>query len=137
MSGQMEPCMRYIAKDDSGERRITLEMGSATVGIMRPSSLYICLDDKESVQSYFSRFKRVVIRRGDKEDVFAPDEFVSALYGRPQAKRIRITCDEHDTIGHDECGNCGQTVCVDDRFCCKCGASLDDEPSLVCRRAEQ
>lgn len=43
------------------------------------------------------------------------------------AKRVRVTVDEGRCIGHDECGGCGATVGIADRYCRMCGARLGDE----------
>ena len=43
------------------------------------------------------------------------------------ARRARVTVDERRTIGHDECGACGATVGMADRFCRMCGARLEGE----------
>lgn len=43
------------------------------------------------------------------------------------ARRARVTVDERRTIGHDECGACGATVGMADRFCRMCGARLEGD----------
>jgi len=42
------------------------------------------------------------------------------------AKRVKVPYQSHVALGHYECGACGQTVDVADRYCRKCGAELND-----------
>ena len=51
---------------------------------------------------------------------------VAATLGRT-AKRVRVPYQSHVALGHYECGACGQTVDVADRYCRKCGTRLVDE----------
>ena len=43
------------------------------------------------------------------------------------AKRIRVPYQSHVAIGHYECGACGETVELSDKYCSACGAELEDE----------
>jgi hypothetical protein len=43
------------------------------------------------------------------------------------AKRVNVPYRSHVSLGHYECGACGQVVDAGDKFCKQCGAGLEDE----------
>jgi hypothetical protein len=43
------------------------------------------------------------------------------------AKRVNVPYRSHVSLGHYECGACGQVVDEGDKFCKQCGAGLEDE----------
>ena len=46
--------------------------------------------------------------------------------GGRTTQRVRVWADEGRCIGHDECGGCGATVGIADRYCRMCGARLGE-----------
>ena len=56
----------------------------------------------------------------------SPEQAIAATLGHT-AKRVKVPYQSHVAIGHYECGACGQTVDVADRYCRKCGTRLVDE----------
>lgn len=45
---------------------------------------------------------------------------------RTTAHHVRTFIDEYQTVGHDECSECGKTIGPLDRYCWWCGARFED-----------
>lgn len=71
--------------------------------------------------------RREVMRRsvGETCDRIVALEDIASMVERT-ARRMRVTVDEGRCIGHDECGGCGATVGIADRYCRMCGTRLED-----------
>ena len=59
-------------------------------------------------------------------DGATPEQAIAATLGRT-AKRVNVPYRSHVSLGHYECGACGQVVDEGDKFCKQCGAGLEDE----------
>lgn len=69
----------------------------------------------------------IAVRRMDGRNRSVYSARVHRYLPERTARRARVTVDERRTIGHDECGACGATVGMADRFCRMCGARLEGD----------
>ncbi|MBR2125809.1 hypothetical protein ACQCP0_25825 [Ralstonia pseudosolanacearum] len=102
-----------------------------TIGsTIRKFSLYIYLNNDESLESYYGRFENIVLVKGSNEYTFTPNEFIDAIKRATHtAKKVNVPRKDHLRIGHVECSECGTPIGYNNRFCHHCGARLLEDES--------